>query len=91
MYQTIEKGSIAGKQNRTKEDVEIDRHAEEFTLKPTINQDGAHLSATDVDMSEIKGFDLKMDQIKEGRKIKEANKKATERGIPLSKKRPPTV
>jgi len=32
-----------------------------------------------------------MQQIDQGRQIKDAKKKATERGIPVSKKNPPTV
>lgn len=61
-------------------------------MHPTINQDGAHLvNADKVDISEIYGVDQKLNQLEEGRKLKEIKRQGTERGIPISKKRPPTV
>jgi len=88
----VEKGSIAAKVVKTKDEVEIEREPEQFTMHPTINQDGAHLVNVDkVNMAEIYGVDQKLNQLEEGRKLKEIRKQGTERGIPVSKKRPPTV
>lgn len=56
---------------KTKDEIEIEREPEQFTMAPVINADGAHLiNADSVDINTIYGVEQKLNQLEQGRQLK---------------------